>query len=112
MIVKEEGVTALWKGITPRLMRIMPGQAITFMTYEFFRCAASDHREISTTRASAHDILIHTRYSSLDLPREGLSGLGPSLSNTPCALFLDLSLLCSKQITRFEGLPGFNLAMR
>jgi solute carrier family 25 citrate transporter 1 len=25
----------LWKGITPRLMRIMPGQAITFMTYEF-----------------------------------------------------------------------------
>lgn len=37
VIVKEEGVTALWKGITPRLMRIMPGQAITFMTYEFFR---------------------------------------------------------------------------
>jgi solute carrier family 25 citrate transporter 1 len=35
VIVKEEGVLALWKGITPRLMRIMPGQAITFMTYEF-----------------------------------------------------------------------------
>jgi len=33
-IVKEEGVVALWKGILPRLMRIMPGQAITFMTYE------------------------------------------------------------------------------
>jgi solute carrier family 25 citrate transporter 1 len=27
-------VRALWRGITPRLMRIMPGQAITFMTYE------------------------------------------------------------------------------
>ena len=34
MIAKEEGNLALWKGITPRLMRIMPGQAITFMTYE------------------------------------------------------------------------------
>ncbi|CAM9933135.1 unnamed protein product, partial [Heterosigma akashiwo] len=35
VIAKEEGVLALWKGLTPRLMRIMPGQAITFMTYEF-----------------------------------------------------------------------------
>lgn len=35
LIAKEEGVMALWKGITPRLLRIMPGQAITFMTYEF-----------------------------------------------------------------------------
>ena len=34
VIAKEEGTAALWKGITPRLMRIMPGQAITFMTYE------------------------------------------------------------------------------
>lgn len=34
VIAKEEGYAALWKGITPRLMRIMPGQAITFMTYE------------------------------------------------------------------------------
>jgi solute carrier family 25 citrate transporter 1 len=35
IIAKEEGLLALWKGITPRLMRIVPGQAITFMTYEF-----------------------------------------------------------------------------
>ena len=34
VIANEEGILALWKGITPRLMRIMPGQAITFMTYE------------------------------------------------------------------------------
>eukprot|EP00814_Leptocylindrus_danicus_P019857 CAMPEP_0116023838 /NCGR_PEP_ID=MMETSP0321-20121206/11894_1 /TAXON_ID=163516 /ORGANISM="Leptocylindrus danicus var. danicus, Strain B650" /LENGTH=332 /DNA_ID=CAMNT_0003495323 /DNA_START=147 /DNA_END=1145 /DNA_ORIENTATION=- len=34
-IAREEGIAALWKGLTPRLMRIMPGQAITFMTYEF-----------------------------------------------------------------------------
>lgn len=26
VIAKEEGVLALWKGITPRLLRIMPGQ--------------------------------------------------------------------------------------
>ncbi|KAG5190418.1 mitochondrial carrier domain-containing protein [Tribonema minus] len=35
VIAKEEGVLALWKGLTPRLLRIMPGQAITFATYEF-----------------------------------------------------------------------------
>jgi len=34
VISREEGIASLWKGITPRLMRICPGQAITFMTYE------------------------------------------------------------------------------
>jgi solute carrier family 25 (mitochondrial citrate transporter), member 1 len=34
VVAREEGVLALWKGITPRLLRIVPGQAITFMTYE------------------------------------------------------------------------------
>lgn len=34
IIAKEEGAGALWKGITPRLMRIVPGQAITFTAYE------------------------------------------------------------------------------
>ena len=34
VIAKEERSLALWKGITPRLLHIMPGQAITFMTYE------------------------------------------------------------------------------
>jgi len=35
IIAKEEGFLALWKGLTPRLLRIVPGQAITFMIYEF-----------------------------------------------------------------------------
>lgn len=34
LIWHEEGAISLWRGITPRLLRIMPGQAITFMTYE------------------------------------------------------------------------------
>ena len=34
VITREEGLLALWKGISPRLLRIVPGQAITFMTYE------------------------------------------------------------------------------
>ena len=34
VIAKEEGTVSLWRGITPRLMRIIPGQAITFMIYE------------------------------------------------------------------------------
>jgi len=34
LVQKEEGTMALWKGLGPRLMRIIPGQAITFMVYE------------------------------------------------------------------------------
>jgi len=34
IIAREEGLLALWSGLGPRLTRIMPGQAITFMTYE------------------------------------------------------------------------------
>eukprot|EP01137_Pigoraptor_chileana_P026836 Opistho-2@8703 len=34
-MLSEEGVLAFYKGLSPRLMRIIPGQAITFMVYEF-----------------------------------------------------------------------------
>ena len=37
LIGREEGYQGLWKGISARLMRIVPGQAITFMTYEFVK---------------------------------------------------------------------------
>eukprot|EP00127_Corallochytrium_limacisporum_P003921 Clim_evm6s155 gene=Clim_evmTU6s155 len=33
-MLKEEGPMAFYKGLTPRLMRIVPGQAITFTVYE------------------------------------------------------------------------------
>ncbi|KAI3642181.1 hypothetical protein MP228_011736 [Amoeboaphelidium protococcarum] len=33
-IYREEGVMAFYKGLTPRLLRVAPGQAITFMVYE------------------------------------------------------------------------------
>lgn len=36
-LVKEEGFAALYKGITPRVMRVAPGQAVTFTVYEFVR---------------------------------------------------------------------------
>eukprot|EP00752_Nemacystus_decipiens_P014630 g13028.t1 len=49
LIAKEEGIKALWKGLTPRLMRIMPGQAITFMTYEW----VSKRLPASITEATA-----------------------------------------------------------
>eukprot|EP00121_Abeoforma_whisleri_P017181 Awhi_evm1s15750 len=35
VMYREEGVRSFYKGLLPRLMRISPGQAITFMTYEF-----------------------------------------------------------------------------
>ena|SRR5947207_2763004 len=34
---KQEGPKAFYKGITPRVMRVAPGQAVTFTVYEFLR---------------------------------------------------------------------------
>ncbi|KAJ9618305.1 Mitochondrial succinate-fumarate transporter [Taxawa tesnikishii (nom. ined.)] len=34
---KQEGVRAFWMGITPRIMRVAPGQAVTFAVYEFLK---------------------------------------------------------------------------
>ncbi|KAI1978625.1 Mitochondrial succinate-fumarate transporter [Ophidiomyces ophidiicola] len=34
---KQEGARAFYKGITPRVMRVAPGQAVTFTVYEFLR---------------------------------------------------------------------------
>lgn len=33
-IVRKEGFLAFYKGLTPRLLRVAPGQAVTFMVYE------------------------------------------------------------------------------
>lgn len=33
-IIKNEGYAAFYKGLTPRVLRVAPGQAITFMVYE------------------------------------------------------------------------------
>ncbi|QLG71467.1 hypothetical protein HG535_0B05090 [Zygotorulaspora mrakii] len=41
-LVKEEGFRALYKGITPRVMRVAPGQAVTFTVYEFVRRQLED----------------------------------------------------------------------
>lgn len=34
---RQEGVHAFYKGITPRVMRVAPGQAVTFTVYEFLK---------------------------------------------------------------------------
>ncbi|KAK3681604.1 mitochondrial carrier domain-containing protein [Podospora appendiculata] len=34
---KQEGMHAFYKGITPRIMRVAPGQAVTFTVYEFLK---------------------------------------------------------------------------
>lgn len=36
-LIREEGTAALYKGITPRIMRVAPGQAVTFTVYEFMK---------------------------------------------------------------------------
>ena len=37
MMFKQEGFHAFYKGITPRVMRVAPGQAVTFTVYEFLK---------------------------------------------------------------------------
>ncbi|KAK4155756.1 mitochondrial carrier domain-containing protein [Chaetomidium leptoderma] len=34
---RQEGVHAFYKGITPRIMRVAPGQAVTFTVYEYLK---------------------------------------------------------------------------
>ncbi|KAH8701607.1 putative tricarboxylate transport protein [Talaromyces proteolyticus] len=36
-IIKKEGFRSFYKGITPRVMRVAPGQAVTFTVYEFLK---------------------------------------------------------------------------
>mmetsp|Transcript_33237 Transcript_33237/g.40789 ORF Transcript_33237/g.40789 Transcript_33237/m.40789 type:complete len:270 (+) Transcript_33237:270-1079(+) len=40
-VVRNEGVTALWKGTAARLTRVVPGQGIIFMSYEQISTAVS-----------------------------------------------------------------------
>lgn len=37
MMWKQEGIRAFWMGITPRIMRVAPGQAVTFAVYEYLK---------------------------------------------------------------------------
>nr|POE59233.1 succinate/fumarate mitochondrial transporter [Quercus suber] len=36
-MLKQEGPRAFWMGITPRVMRVAPGQAVTFAVYEYLK---------------------------------------------------------------------------
>ncbi|KAK3984191.1 mitochondrial carrier domain-containing protein [Cladorrhinum sp. PSN332] len=44
---KHEGVHAFYKGITPRIMRVAPGQAVTFTVYEYLK------EKLETSKAAA-----------------------------------------------------------
>ncbi|KAG1142316.1 hypothetical protein G6F37_007700 [Rhizopus arrhizus] len=44
-IMKKEGFFAFYKGLTPRLLRVAPGQAVTFMVYEKVRALLDQFTE-------------------------------------------------------------------
>ncbi|KAJ2899825.1 Succinate/fumarate mitochondrial transporter [Zalerion maritima] len=44
---KQEGFHAFYKGITPRIMRVAPGQAVTFTVYEFLKEKLEKHAPFS-----------------------------------------------------------------
>jgi solute carrier family 25 citrate transporter 1 len=43
---KQEGARSFYKGITPRVMRVAPGQAVTFTVYEYLKDKLEKSREI------------------------------------------------------------------
>lgn len=43
---KVEGVRAFWMGITPRVMRVAPGQAVTFAVYEYLKGVLEKGRDM------------------------------------------------------------------
>ncbi|KAG9768255.1 hypothetical protein KCU75_g8561, partial [Aureobasidium melanogenum] len=43
---KQEGIRAFWMGITPRVMRVAPGQAVTFAVYEYLKGVLERGREM------------------------------------------------------------------
>lgn len=43
---KTEGIRAFWMGITPRVMRVAPGQAVTFAVYEYLKGVLEKGREM------------------------------------------------------------------
>ncbi|KAI4141856.1 MAG: hypothetical protein LQ340_007520 [Diploschistes diacapsis] len=44
VMFKQEGFPALYKGITPRIMRVAPGQAVTFTVYEYLKTKLEESR--------------------------------------------------------------------
>ena len=42
--LKNEGVRAFYKGLTPRIVRVAPGQAVSFTVYEFLKKKIQDLR--------------------------------------------------------------------
>ncbi|KAJ9665779.1 Mitochondrial succinate-fumarate transporter [Coniosporium apollinis] len=43
---KQEGSRSFYKGITPRIMRVAPGQAVTFTVYEYLKSVLEKGREM------------------------------------------------------------------
>lgn len=43
---KQEGTRSFYKGITPRVMRVAPGQAVTFTVYEYLKGVLEKSRDV------------------------------------------------------------------
>ena len=43
---KQEGSRSFYRGITPRIMRVAPGQAVTFTVYEYLKGVLERNREM------------------------------------------------------------------
>ena len=36
-IINKEGISVLWRGMIPRMCRVVPGQGVMFMTYDIIK---------------------------------------------------------------------------
>jgi solute carrier family 25 citrate transporter 1 len=52
---KQEGFHAFYKGITPRVMRVAPGQAVTFTVYEFLKEKLENRTAVTEATGSKYE---------------------------------------------------------
>jgi solute carrier family 25 citrate transporter 1 len=52
---KQEGFHAFYKGITPRVMRVAPGQAVTFTVYEFLKEKLENRTAVTEPTGSKYE---------------------------------------------------------
>jgi solute carrier family 25 citrate transporter 1 len=62
---KQEGVRSFYKGITPRVMRVAPGQAVTFTVYEYLKGVLEKGREMLPGGAYEEWWLLPVRWRAL-----------------------------------------------
>ncbi|RMD40720.1 hypothetical protein DV735_g4413, partial [Chaetothyriales sp. CBS 134920] len=105
---RQEGPKAFYKGITPRVMRVAPGQAVTFTVYEFLKSHIENSNLPVTIESEALVPLDAVRFASPgnDLA-SSLSSLTPLLQpKQPIYLLIRTTTTAAAPLTAITYVPS------